>query len=140
MKSTTTKQMITVLMLMAFSITAMAQSAQSNHFQTIRDDNNGIVIQESFTPLSKSKVQMKRLSKPKTNIPIRQRKKNATKDEANLVKLNIEVVEHNNITSYPYDVSYFKTSPNEFNFLGTRERVRNKAIKQALKMAIEQVK
>lgn len=33
-----------------------------------------------------------------------------------------------------------KNITNEFNFLGTRERVRNKAIKQALKMAIEQVK
>lgn len=117
MKSTMTKQMITVLMLMAFSITAMAQSAQSNHFQTIRDDRNGIVIQESFTPLSKSKVQMKRLNKQKADIPIRQRKKISTKDETNLVKLNIELVEHNNITGYPYDVKYFKTSPNEFNFL-----------------------
>ena len=60
MKSTTTKQMIMVLTFIAFSITAMAQSAQSNHFQTIRDNSNGIIIQESLTPLSKSKVQMHR--------------------------------------------------------------------------------
>ncbi len=33
-----------------------------------------------------------------------------------------------------------KNTTGEFNFLGTRERVRNKAIKQALKMAIEQIK
>lgn len=117
MKRTTTKQLLTVLILLAFSMTAMAQKPQSKSFRTEWDDANGIVIHEMSMPRADNKVHVKQLPQTKTVKPTAKRQRIAAKDEANMVKLNIEVVEHDDIVGYPYEVFMFRTSPHEFNYL-----------------------
>lgn len=117
MKSTTTKQMITVLMLMAFSITAMAQQSPTSHFKTVRNEANGSVTCQMFTPQENSKVKVKTLRKESLAKPAKKPRKIVAKDGDNLVKLNIEVVEHNDIIGYPYEVYMFRVSPHEYNYL-----------------------
>ncbi len=109
--------MITVLMLMAFSITAMAQQSPTSHFKTVRNEANGSVTCQMFTPQENSKVKVKTLRKESLAKPAKKPRKIVAKDGDNLVKLNIEVVEHNDIIEYPYEVYMFRVSPHEYNYL-----------------------
>lgn len=117
MKSTLTKQLTTVLMLMAFSMTTMAQTAHSKFVKTERDETTGAIFHHASTSLDNHGVAVKRRNDPPAIKPLNQKKKSMAKDEGNMLKLSISLTKHDDISEYPYAIYMFKTNPNEYIWL-----------------------